>query len=105
MLVLLSALILADWGATVLVVIFCFSAFGDPIGLGVLITGFAVGIAVGLFSMIPGGLRAQEASMAGIYSLLGIPLEQAVLVSLLFRLVYYFVPFGVSLVLYRRLLN
>ena len=47
-------------------------------------------------SMVPGGLGVQRASMAGTYHLLGVPLEQAVLVSFLFRLVYYMAPFGVS---------
>ena len=50
--------------------------------------------------MVPGGMGVQEASMAGTYHLLGVPLEQAVLVALLFRLVYYMAPFGVSLVFY-----
>ena len=50
--------------------------------------------------MVPGGLGVQEGSMAGVYHLLGVPLEQAVLVSLLFRLVYYVIPFGVSLAFY-----
>jgi len=47
----------------------------------------------------------QEGSMAGVYHLLGVPLEQAVLVSFLFRLVYYMIPFGVSLLFYRNILR
>ena len=43
--------------------------------------------------------------MAGIYHLLGVPLEEAVLVAVLFRIVYYMAPFGVSLVFYRRLMR
>ena len=70
----------------------------DP---GVVVTGFAVGVAAGVMSMVPGGLGVQEGSMAGAYHLLGVPLEQGVLVSFLFRLVYYMVPFGVSLLFYR----
>ena len=74
----------------------------DP---GVVITGFAVGVAAGVMSMVPGGLGVQEGSMAGAYHLLGVPLEQGVLVSFLFRLVYYMVPFGVSLLFYRNVLR
>jgi uncharacterized membrane protein YbhN (UPF0104 family) len=55
--------------------------------------------------MIPGGLGVQEASLAGIYALLGIPFAQAVLVSILFRVVYDFIPFLLSLGLYRRLIR
>jgi len=71
----------------------------------VVITGFAVGVAAGVMSMVPGGLGVQEGSMAGVYHLLGVPLEQGVLVSFLFRLVYYMVPFGVSLLFYRNVLR
>jgi len=74
----------------------------DP---GVVVTGFAVGVAAGVMSMVPGGLGVQEGSMAGAYHLLGVPLEQGVLVSFLFRLVYYMIPFGVSLLFYRNVLR
>ena len=62
-------------------------------------------MAAGVMSMVPGGLGVQEGTMAGVYHLLGVSLEQAVLVSLLFRLVYYMVPLGVSLVFYWHVLR
>ena len=65
----------------------------------------AVGVALGVMSMVPGGLGVQEGSMAGTYHLLGVPLEEAVLVSVLFRLVYYVIPFLVSLAFYRRIMR
>ena len=43
--------------------------------------------------------------MVGAYHLLGVPLEEAVLASLLFRVAYYSVPFGLSLAFYRRILR
>lgn len=43
--------------------------------------------------------------MAGAHHLLRVPLEQAVLVSRLFRLVYHMIPFGVSLACYRQVLR
>ena len=43
--------------------------------------------------------------MAGIYALLGIPISTAVLAVILFRIVYYFLPFLASLGFYRRLLK
>lgn len=95
-----AALIIADRVLRIGVVWFCFEALGSGVDPGVVLTGFAIGVAVGVMSMVPGGLGVQEASMAGTYHLLGVPLEQAVLVSFLFRLVYYMVPFGVSLAFY-----
>ena len=98
------ALVLADRICRITVVWFCFQALGSEVGLGVTVTGFAVGVAAGVMSMVPGGLGVQEGSMAGTYHLLGVPLEEAVLASILFRAVYYMVPFVVSLAFYRGLL-
>ena len=99
------ALVLADRIARVAVVWVCFHALGSEIGLGVTATGFAVGVAAGVMSMVPGGLGVQEGSMAGTYHLLGVPLEEAILASLLFRAIYYMAPFAVSLAFYRGVLR
>ena len=98
-------LVLADRIARVAVVWVCFQALGSEVGLGVTATGFAVGVAAGVMSMVPGGLGVQEGSMAGTYHLLGVPLEEAVLASVLFRAVYYMAPFAVSLAFYRGVLR
>lgn len=104
-LVLILGLVAADWVFTVAVLWSCFGAFGNAPGPGVLMSGFGIGILVGNLSMVPGGLGVQEASMSGVYALLGTPFTQAVLSSILFRVVYEFIPFFVSLMLYRRLIQ
>lgn len=98
-------LVMCDWAAMVAVLGFCFEALGNPIDPAVLVIGFAVGIAVGLLSMIPGGLGVQDGSMAAVYVLLGVPFGQALLAALLFRTVYYFIPFLVSLGFYWQLMR
>jgi uncharacterized protein (TIRG00374 family) len=105
LLALMIALVVVDWTASVAALWFCFDALGDPISPGVLVTGFALGITAGVLSMVPGGLGVQEGSMAGLYTLLGVPLHIAVLASILFRLVYYLVPYVISLGFYWRLLR
>ena len=55
--------------------------------------------------MLPGGMGVQEGSMVGIYVLLGVDYERAVLASVLFRAIYYLVPFAASLLLYARILR
>ncbi|NLE08673.1 MAG: flippase-like domain-containing protein [Dehalococcoidales bacterium] len=95
----------AEWAFMLVGFWFCFGALGSPVSPGILITGFAVGISVGNVSMLPGGLGIQEASMAGVYAALGVPFERGVLVSLLFRTVYDFIPFIISLFFYRGLLK
>lgn len=103
-LLVMLVLVTADWTFSLVAMYFCFDALGDPLKLGVLTTGYAIGVLAGVLSMIPGGLGVQEGSMAGIYALLGVPLQTAILAAILFRVVYYFIPYLVSLGLYRRIL-
>ncbi len=70
-----------------------------------LLLGFTVGILAGNLSFIPGGLGVQEASMAGVYALLGVPFVKATFTSILFRVLYDFIPFAVSLGFYHPLLR
>ncbi len=104
-LALLLALVAADWAFSVGTLGFCFGALGTPVGVGVLLTGFTIGVVAGLLSMVPGGLGVQEGSMAAVFALLGVSFGHAVLAAILFRIVYYFVPFLFSLGFYRRLLR
>jgi uncharacterized protein (TIRG00374 family) len=103
--VVLALLTAFDWASSMAALWFCFDALGDPIKAGVLLTGFAIGITVGVLSMVPGGFGVQEGSMAGVYALLGVPLQQAVLSAILFRVVYYLIPYLASLGFYWRLLQ
>jgi len=102
---LLVMLMAADWAFAAAAVWFCLDAFGKPPGIGVLLSGFGIGISAGNVSMLPGGLGVQEASMAGTYALLGISFSQGVLAAILFRVVYDFIPFFASLILYRGLVK
>jgi uncharacterized protein (TIRG00374 family) len=104
-LTLLLALMAGEWAFQAVVLWFCFSALGNAPHLGVLLSGFGIGLSAGNLSMVPGGLGVQEASMAGIYALLGMSFAQAALVAILFRVVYDFVPFFISLPFYTRLIR
>ena len=98
-------LVVLDWAMSVLTLGACFLALRTPLHPGVLLTGFTIGVSVGFLSMLPGGLGAQEGSMAGIYVLLGVGYERALLAAMLFRIVYYVIPFAASLGLYAHLLR
>jgi hypothetical protein len=104
-LTLLLGLMAADWAFAAVALWFCFDALGRAPSLGVLLSGFGIGISAGNLSMIPGGLGVQESSMAGVYALMGTSFAQAVLASILFRVVYDFLPFFLSLTLYGRLIR
>lgn len=104
---LISAIIFTwcEWFASVFTLGYCLEAFGTKPSFGVVMTGYVIGITLGLASMVPGGLGVQEGAMTFVFTLLGVPLGQAVLATILFRAVYYFFPYLVSLVFYRPLLN
>lgn len=96
-------LMLSDWFFATATLWFCMDAMAAPIDVGILLTGFCVGMVLAFVSMIPGGLGVQEGSMIAIYVGFGIDPEQAVLAALAFRLIYQTLPFLVSLPLYNRL--
>ena len=83
MMVLLMGLVVDGWIACIVALEFCFDAVGDPVGSGVLSTGFAAGVAVDLLSMIPVGLGVRAASIAGGYTLLGASFKHALLATIL----------------------
>jgi uncharacterized membrane protein YbhN (UPF0104 family) len=103
--VLPAVLIVADWGVTLVAFWFCLDAVGEGVRLAVLVTAFAIGVNAGVASFVPGGLGVQEGSMTATLALLGVSLEHAALAAILFRVVYYFIPFAVSLPLYWPLLR
>jgi glycosyltransferase 2 family protein len=94
-----------QWAASVAVLYYCFRALGAAQPVMVVLTGFVIGLMIGVVSLVPGGFGVQEGSMAGVYAMLGVPFEQAVLVSILFRFIYYLGPYFISMTYYGSLLR
>jgi uncharacterized protein (TIRG00374 family) len=103
-LILIMLLTFLDFTSSIIAMGFVFDALGPAVKAGSLVSGYVIGIMAGLLSMVPGGIGVQEGSMAGIYAMLGVHLEQAVLAAILFRLMYYLLPYLLILPFYRRLL-
>lgn len=104
-LILVMILTYTDWLSSVLVLYFCFDALGPQLPLPMVASGFVIGIMAGVLSMVPGGIGVQEGSMAGVFALMGRSYEQAVLASILFRVVFYLLPYFISIIFYGRLLR
>lgn len=100
----IMGMISGDWIASAIALWFCFDAFGPPVNAGDLMAGFVIGIIAGVMSLMPGGMGIMEGSMAGTFTLLGTSFEQAILASVLFRVVYYIFPYLISLLWTWRLL-
>ena len=105
LLLLIMLLTLVDFASSIAAMGFVFLALGTAVKPAVLVTGYVIGIMAGVVSMVPGGFGIQEGSMAGIYAMLGIRLEHGVLAAILFRILYYLVPYFLILPFYRRLLR
>jgi glycosyltransferase 2 family protein len=101
----IMVLIGTDWIFSAATLWFCFRSLGVTLLPGQLVSGFVIGTVAGVASMIPGGLGVQEGSMAGVFHLLGAALEPALLASVLYRVVYFMVPYAVSLAFYGQLLR
>jgi uncharacterized protein (TIRG00374 family) len=101
----LAGTIVTDVVTTIVALWLCFAALGIPVEPGVLLTGFNFGITLTIISFIPGDMGVQEASMAGVFALFGVPFSQGVIAAVLFRVVYYFVPFVLTLPFYWSLLR
>ena len=79
-----------------------FRAFGQSIGFGALVAGFAMGILFWIVSPIPQGIGLVEGIMALTYTSLGVPSETATIVSLAFRGLTFWLPLFLGFVLIQR---
>jgi uncharacterized protein (TIRG00374 family) len=94
-----------DWLFTLLALWACFWALGIDLPFGYILSGFFVGVVAGFISIIPGGIGVQEGSMAAIYVLFGVHFSEAIVAVLLFRMIYYIIPFIPAIFLYGGLLR
>jgi uncharacterized protein (TIRG00374 family) len=81
---------------------FLFWAAGHPINLAVLVAGYGIPQLLGKLTVILGGIGVVEASMMGLYTLLGAPKPTAVVVVLAYRLLSFWIPtlVGIALIPY-----
>ena len=92
--------ICGDWVFTILILYLAFLAVGVKIGIGILLAGFAVGMATTLIPVLPGGLGAMEIAMATVFSQAGIDWDTALMAALIYRFVYYIIPGIISVFVY-----
>ncbi len=69
-----------------------FRAFNQPVGPGVLVTGYAIGILFWIVSITPQGIGVVEAMMALVFTSLGIPGAAAATIVLAFRGLTFWIP-------------
>ena len=74
-----------------------FLAFQYPVSAAVLIAGYAVGKLFTIISITPSGIGFVEGAMTGAFVSLGVPLEAAVVVVLVYRGINVWLPFLVGI--------
>jgi uncharacterized membrane protein YbhN (UPF0104 family) len=81
---------------------FLFGAAGYRIGIAMLVAGYGIPQLLGKFTVILGGVGVVEASMVGLYTLLGAPKPSTVIVVLAYRLFSFWIPtlVGIALIPY-----
>lgn len=89
-------------GFDMLTLYFLFLAAGHQISAAVLVAGYGIPQLVGKLTVILGGVGVVEASMVGLYVLLGVPRPTAVVVVLAYRLFSFWLPtlVGIALIPY-----
>jgi glycosyltransferase 2 family protein len=76
----------------VLSLYFVFVAAGYRVSPGILLAGYGLPLLLGKLAVIPGGVGVVEASMVGLYQLLGVPRGVTVVVVLTYRLLSFWIP-------------
>ena len=76
-----------------------FLAAGNYVTLAVLVAGYGVPQLLGKLTVVLGGVGVVEASMIGLYSLLGIPKQSALVVVLAYRLLSFWLPTLIGILL------
>jgi phosphatidylglycerol lysyltransferase len=79
-----------------------FLAFHQPVELGVLVAGYAMGILFWIVSITPQGIGVVEGMMTLVFTSLGIHAERAAVISLAFRGLTFWLPMTIGFFLLRR---
>jgi hypothetical protein len=79
-----------------------FQAFEQPVRLGTLVAGYAMGIVFWVVTLVPRGLAAVEGIMTLVYTKLGIPSEEAAAIVLTFRAAMFWLPLVIGFFALRR---
>jgi phosphatidylglycerol lysyltransferase len=94
---------LAAHGLDLLSLWMLFLAFGQSIGLGALVAGYAIGVLFWIVSITPQGIGVVEGVMALVFISLGVPPSKATIVALAFRGLTFWLPLAIGALTLRRL--
>jgi len=79
-----------------------FLAFHNPVSLGILVAGFAMGVVFWIVAITPSGIGVVEGVMAMVFTSLGVPAGRATIISLSFRGLTFWLPMLLGAITLRR---
>jgi uncharacterized protein (TIRG00374 family) len=98
--ILLFLSVASDWLFCTGALYLAFLALGLQVSVVFLFCAFVISVAIGYISVLPGGLGTQDLSLTGILVLGGYDLQTAILAAVLFRMIYYIIPYGLASLYY-----
>lgn len=96
--------IVLDWLLMLATLYTAFHCVEHPVPMHIVVIGFSTGVFLALINLVPGGFGIMEGSMAAVFAALGVPLEPAIVATIIFRVSYYVLPLLVTLIFFRQLL-
>ncbi|GAB6168420.1 bifunctional lysylphosphatidylglycerol flippase/synthetase MprF [Clostridium carnis] len=91
---------IAEWITSVILIYGILTILGTKLTLAQIFPIYVVSSAIGIISMIPGGLGTFDLSFILSIGALGVPKEEALLALVLYRVSYYIVPLTIGLILF-----
>jgi hypothetical protein len=88
--------------ANIACLFFIFLAFHDPVSIGILVSGYAMGILFLVVSPTPQGIGIVEGIMTLVFASLQVPVERAAVIAIAFRGLTFWLPLGVGFILLHR---
>ena len=93
--------ICVDWFLMLATLYGAFRCVGQAVPMHIVVIGFSAGVLLSIVNLVPGGLGIMEGSMAAVFAGLGVPLESALVATVIYRVNYYVVPLLITLVFFR----
>jgi hypothetical protein len=93
-----------DWFLMLATLYASFRCLGHSVPMYIVVIGFSTGVLLSIVNLVPGGLGIMEGSMAAVFAGLGVPLETAVVATIIYRVSYYVLPLLVTLLFFRGML-
>lgn len=90
-----------DWFLMLATLSAAFYCVERPVPMHVVVIGFSTGVFLSLINLVPGGLGIMEGSMAAVFAAFDVPLEPAIVATVIFRVSYYLLPLAVTLLFFR----